>query len=228
MNRRQNVKIVRSAVFVSAIVFFLSMLATGADAPKQTSTSPQTVNPGPSSFRPDMTFEQAIHILRHSTNPPLNIAVLWKDLEENTDIYRDTPIGIDGLSGVPIRRHLKSLLTGVSGGNPVKLGYVVDDGVIVIATIDSLPAKMTARVYDVRDLVAAPANYFFIPPMGMPFGGFGGYGTGGGMGTGFLGAGAGMTPGGTYGYGNGLTGLLQNQYGAGGGTYGNYPTRPIR
>jgi hypothetical protein len=182
-----------------------------------------------------MTFEEAINILRHSTNPPLNIAVLWKDLEENADIYRNTPIGIDGVTGVPLRRHLKSLLKGVAGGNPVKLGYVVDDGVIVIATVDSLPVKMTARVYDVRDLTAAPANYFFIPPMAMPFGGiggfgglggYGGYGAGGGMGTGFLGAGAGMMPGGgSFGYGNGLTGLLQNQYGAGSRAYGNYSTR---
>jgi hypothetical protein len=179
-----------------------------------------------------MTFEQAIHILRHSTKPPLNIAVLWKDLEENADIYRDTPIGIDGLSKVPLRRHLKSLLMGVSGASPVKLGYVVDDGVIIIATRDSLPVKMTARVYHVTDLVAPPANYFFFPspgmPFGIPFGGFGGFGAGGGLGMGYQGMGTGMFPGGSYGFGNGLMGLMQNQYGTGGGSYGNFPSRPTR
>ncbi len=239
MSQRRHGKNVTLAILVLVTVFFLSTFATEANPSKQTSKNTQTpsgpVVPGPSSFRPDMTFEQAIDILRHATNPPLNIAVLWKDLEENAGIYRDTPIGINGLSGVPIRRHLKSLLKGVAGGNPVKLGYVIDDGVIVIATVDSLPVKMTARVYDIRDLTALPANYFFIPPMAMPFGGmggfggYGGYGAGGGMGTGFLGAGGGMTPGGgSFGYGNGLTGLLRNQYGASGRMYGNDSTRSIR
>jgi hypothetical protein len=251
MRKKQNMRVVGGAVLFGIVVFTMSEQVFGANQvksrdtkqtasqTKQTSTNTpapsRRVMPGPSSFRPDMSFEQAINILRHATKPPLNIAVLWKDLEENADIYRDTPIGIDGLSRVSIRRHLKSLLMGVSGGSPVKLGYVVDDGVIVIATVDSLPVKMTARVYDIRDLTAAPANYFF--PMGMPFGGlgglgglggfggYGGYGAGGGMGMGFLGAGPGMTQGGSYGYGGGLTGLLQNQYGTGGRTYGNYSTR---
>ena len=239
MSQRRHGKNVTWAILVSVTVFFLSTFATEANPSKLTSkNTPSPSGPvvhGPSSFRPDMAFGQAIDILRHATNPALNIAVLWKDLEENAGIYRDTPIGIDGLSGVPIRRHLKSLLKGVAGGNPVKLGYVIDDGVIVIATVDSLPVKMTARVYDIRDLTALPANYFFISPMAMPFGGmggfggYGGYGAGGGMGTGFLGAGAGMTPGGgSFGYGNGLTGLLRNQFGSGGRMYGNNSTRSIR
>lgn len=64
----------------------------------------------PSSFKPDMPLEQAIDILRNSTAPPLNIVVLWRNLEENADIYRDAPIGMDGVSRVPLRTHLKHLL----------------------------------------------------------------------------------------------------------------------
>lgn len=248
MRKRQSAKGAGYVALLWAIVLCVSVQVFGANKaesqsikrsaaqPKQTSKNipvpSKPVAPGPSSFRPDMSFEQAIDILRHATKPPLNIAVLWRDLEENADIYRDTPIGIEGLSKVSIRMHLKFLLMGVAGGNPVKLGYVVDDGVIVIATRDSLPVKMKARVYDVTDLVAPPANYFFFPspgmPFGVPFGGFGGFGPSGGMGMGYQGAGAGMYPGGSYGYGNGLMGLMQNQYGTGGRSYGNYSTRPTR
>ena len=128
------------------------------------------ITTGPSSFTPDMTFEEAINILRNSTVPKLNIAVLWKDLEENADIYRDTPIGIDGVSKVRLRTHLKLLLMSVSAGSAEKLGYVVEDGVIIIATQGSLPKKMKTRVYDISDLVSAPANFRLMPGLGMPFG----------------------------------------------------------
>jgi len=128
------------------------------------------ITAGPSSFTPEMTFEEAINILRNSTVPKLNIAVLWKDLEQNADIYRDTPIGINGVSKVPLRTHLKLLLMSISAGGTEKLGYVVDDGVIIIATQGSLPKKMKTRVYDIADLVSAPANFRLMPGLGMPFG----------------------------------------------------------
>ena len=128
------------------------------------------ITAGPSSFTPDMSFNEAINILRNSTVPKLNIAVLWKDLEENADIYRDTPIGINGVSKVPLRTHLKLLLMSISAGGTEKLGYVIDDGVIIIATQGSLPKKMKTRVYDITDLVSAPANFRLMPGLGMPFG----------------------------------------------------------
>lgn len=124
----------------------------------------------PSTFTPNMPFSEAIDILRNSTVPPLNIAVLWKDLEQNADVYRDTPIGIDGVSKVPLRTHLKLLLMSVSAGSAEKLGYVVEGGVIIIATQSSLPRKMKTRVYDITDLVSAPANFRFMPGPGTPFG----------------------------------------------------------
>jgi len=161
---------------------------------------------GPSSFKPDMPFSEAIDILRNSTVPKLNIAVLWKDLEENADIYRETPIGMNGLSKVPLKTHLKILLMSVSGGVG-KLGYVVDEGIIIIATRDSLPRKMVTRIYDITDLASEPANYRFMRGFAMPFGfggmsyggmmPFGGAGYGGMMpfgGTGFAGQGFNNTP----------------------------------
>lgn len=147
----------------------------------------------PSTLRPDMPFSEAISILRNSSVPPLNIVVLWKDLQENAGIDRETPIGMDGLSGVPLRTHLKVLLMSISAGAFEKVGYVVDEGVIIIATQSSLPKKRVTRIYDVSDLVSEPANYR-IPGFGMPFG-FGGMMPFGGM------MGGGMMPGGVGGYG---------------------------
>jgi len=110
--------------------------------------------PSPSSFKPDMPFEQAINILRNSASPHLNIAVLWKDLERNAGISKNTPIGIDGVSKVPLRTHLKLLLSALSAGSEAKLGYVIDEGVIIIATEKSLPGRLQTRIYYIADLVA--------------------------------------------------------------------------
>ena len=114
-------------------------------------------------------FSRAIEILRNSTSPPLNIIVLWRDLSENALVERDTQIYMEGLSEIPLRTGLELLLRAVSS-SPAELGYVVEGGVIIIATKNSLPVKMVTRVYDISDLVAEPANYRF----GMPVGGFGG------------------------------------------------------
>lgn len=107
------------------------------------------------------TFSEAIDVLRNSTEPPLKIVVLWRDLSENTNVERDTPIKIDGFSGgIRLRTCLELLLMAVSSGF-ARLDYVVKDGIIIIATKDSLPDKMRTRVYDISYLVAAPARFGF-------------------------------------------------------------------
>jgi len=121
-------------------------------------------------------FSQAIKILRNSTEPALNIVVLWRDLSENAFVEQDTPISMDGVSAIRLRTGLELLLRAVSS-SPGDLGYLVQDGVIIVATKESLPRKMVTRIYDIRDLAAPPANYRFGLPVG-PFGpaapGFGG------------------------------------------------------
>jgi hypothetical protein len=108
----------------------------------------------------DTPFSEAIDLLRNSAGPPLTIVVLWRDLSENANVERDTPIRIDGVSGIRLRTGLEILLMAVSGSF-AKLGYVVEHGVIIIATKDSLPAKMVTRVYDISDLLARPARFGF-------------------------------------------------------------------
>ncbi len=118
-----------------------------------------------SALTPETPFAEAIEILRNSTKPPLNIIVFWRDLEENSDVDRHTPIGLEGVSGVSLGKNLELMLMSVSA-DPKSLGYVVENGVIIIATKDSLPTKRRARIYDVTDLVGRPANYF-SPLMGL-------------------------------------------------------------
>ena len=113
-----------------------------------------------SAFTLDMPFDEAIEILRNSTKPALNIVVLWKDLRENALIEQSTPIYMEGISGIPLRKGLELLLMAVSG-SPAELGYVVEGGIIVIGTKDSLPVKMVTRIYDISDLVARPATFAF-------------------------------------------------------------------
>ena len=132
----------------------------------------------PTTFTPDMPFGRAIEILRHSTYPPLNIVVLWRDVERTAGIDRDTPIGLDGLSGLRIRQCLELLLRSVSAGAGAELGYVLDGGAVIIATKGSLPkTRLITRVYDISDLVA-PRSFGIVVPFGIggymrPYGGYG-------------------------------------------------------
>jgi hypothetical protein len=100
----------------------------------------------------DTTFGRAIDDLKNSVDPPLRLIVLWKDLYDNAGIDRQTPIMMDGISGVPLRAALSSLLMAATG-SPGQIGYVIDGGVITVGTKDSLREKWHTRVYDIRDLL---------------------------------------------------------------------------
>jgi len=104
-------------------------------------------------------FSEAIEELKNSVDPPLKIVVLWRDLYDNADIDQSTAINMDAISGVSLNTALELLLKSVSGGF-ADLGYVVEEGVVTVATVESLPSKMETLVYDVTDLLGRPADYF--------------------------------------------------------------------
>jgi general secretion pathway protein D len=160
-----------------------------------------------SRLTPTMPFGEAIDILRNSVDPPLKIVVLWRDLQDNAETDRTTPINMDRLPSVRLGTGLENLLKAITSGT-TNLGYVVDSGVITIGRTESLPSKMVTRVYDITDLIGEPANF---QQMGGMMGGMGGMGGGMGMMGGMGGMGGGM---GGYG-GGGMGG-----YGGGGGGYG--------
>ena len=216
--------VVAFIVFMVTLVFNMQTDAAGSTNSKssdisgtRTSKIPNMPNRrvnwtavSPSNFTPDMPFVDAINILRNTTVPPLNIIVLWKNLEA-VDIYRDTPIGIDGASGVPLRTHLKLLLMSLSAGSTEKLGFVVDGGAVIISTESTLPIKMKTRIYDITDLVGTPAGAGFMP-MGMPFG-FGAMQLGTMLPMGLGGLFGGTMPYGNTGYNTGYSGQGRTPYG---------------
>ena len=112
-----------------------------------------------SELTPEMPLSEAIEIIRNSVEPPLKIQPDWRDLYDNADIDQTTPINMEPISGVSVRTALEILLDMVSTAF-AELGYVVKEGVITIATVDSLPSELTTLVYDVTDLLGRPATYY--------------------------------------------------------------------
>jgi len=111
-----------------------------------------------SQLSPEMPFSEAIEELRNAVEPPLQVTVLWRDLIDNADIDQTTPIQVDAISAVPLKRVLENLLKSVSGGL-AELGYTVENGVITIATKDSLPPRnLETRVYDISGLIHIAAG----------------------------------------------------------------------
>jgi len=187
-----------------------------------------------SDLTPGMSFGEVIERLKTSlgTDNPIQIQPNWKDLLENAEVEQSTPAGMDPLTGVKLRKALEILLAGVSSIDFAELIYVVDEGVILIGTVDMLEIPMVHRVYDISDLVSEPANYGQIGRMmgmqnmmmsgmggGMMGGGMmgGGMGGMGGYGGGMMGGRGGGMMGGMGGYGGGMGGGMGGYGGGMGG-----------
>ena len=75
---------------------------------------------------------------------------------------------MDPLRGIRLRKALEILLTSVSSTGLPKLTYIVDEGVILIGTKDTLPPKKVHHIYDTSDLLgtdtakASPENMLKI------------------------------------------------------------------
>jgi general secretion pathway protein D len=173
-----------------------------------------------SMLTPDTSLADAIDIVSNSSQPPLTVVVLWGDLSENAFIEPEEPIKMSGrgLSAVRLRTGLERLLQ-AAGGGLADLDFVIEDGVITVATKESLPANFVNTIYDVRELLGAPAD--FGDSMGGGGGGGGGRGgggsSGGGMGGGMMGGGGG---GGSSSFGGGGGGGSSSYGGGGGGMMG--------
>jgi len=110
-----------------------------------------------SELKSGLSFADVIKILRNSVELPLQIQPNWKDLLENAEVEQTTPANMDPLTGVKLRKALEILLAGASSAS-AELGYVVDEGVIIISTVDALPSKMVPCVYDIPALAYSPGS----------------------------------------------------------------------
>ena len=105
-------------------------------------------------LQPEMTFVDALEIIKNSVNPPLKIIVNWRDLEDNAGVDQQALARMDAISSVPVRKAVDLLLEKVSGAS-AELGFVVTNGIIAIATRDSLPGRYENRVYDIAEIMSA-------------------------------------------------------------------------
>ena len=159
---------------------------------------------------PEMPLREAIRLLENSVEPPLKISVNWGDLYNNANIDQTTPINMDPLTGVRLRVALDLLLQSVSAG-VARLGYIIRNGVVNVATQQSLPSNLVPLVYDVTILVGRPADYY-VSATGGGGGGGGGRGGGGGGGRGGGGGGGRGGGGGGGGAGGGAGGQFFQEY----------------
>ena len=95
----------------------------------------------------EVRFENVIDFLREISG--LSIHVKWNVLNA-ARIYKTAPVTVH-LTNVTIKKSLRVILDEVGGVKP--LGYVLDDGVIMISTKEDLSRITITRVYDIRDLV---------------------------------------------------------------------------
>ena len=118
-----------------------------------------------SSLTKDTPFREALEILRNSVEPPLELVVFWADLWENAYISPDTPINMQFLGAMQLRRSLELLLKH-SSIRLSEVGFVVEDGFIAIATKEFLHRKLLLNVTGIADLIGAPAGFSFEMDVG--------------------------------------------------------------
>jgi hypothetical protein len=159
-----------------------------------------------SALTAETTLQEAIDLLEIEHKLP--ISVLWKDLRETAFVEPTTQIEITIPAPVPLQMGLKLILQGASSGPLTgELSYVVENGIVKVGALETIEISFptyTWQVYDITELVSAPA-------LGMMGGMGGGMGGGGGM-MGGMGGGGGMMGG--MGGGGGMMG------GGGGGMMG--------
>jgi beta-lactamase regulating signal transducer with metallopeptidase domain/type II secretory pathway component GspD/PulD (secretin) len=94
-----------------------------------------------------------------------NIFVNWKSLEA-AGVERDTPITAT-FRPMKLSKALSIILDSAGGGQR-KLGYQVDNDVLVISSMDDLAKNVEVRVYDIRDLIVSIPNFDNAPQLGKP------------------------------------------------------------
>ena len=105
----------------------------------------------------DMPLSEALDLLSESVEPPLPLLIHWKDLQINTLIEKDTPIGVEGFGRLKLQQVLNAILQSTAGREPSP-ALVADGGVLILASQRMLLKYRTTRAYEIRDLLAAPST----------------------------------------------------------------------
>ncbi len=86
----------------------------------------------------------------------LNILPNWNDLKQ-AGIDRNVIIDLDLPTEISLKRVLRETLE--LAGGAVKIAYIVDDGIIKIATKETLDKETYSAIYDVNDLLMEIPNF---------------------------------------------------------------------
>jgi hypothetical protein len=105
----------------------------------------------------DMPLSEALELLSESVEPPLPLLIHWKDLQVNTLIEKDTPIGVEGFGRLKLHQALNAILQSAAGREP-KPVLIADGGILILASQEMLQKYRITRAYDVRDLLAVPST----------------------------------------------------------------------
>lgn len=104
-----------------------------------------------SQLQPDMSLAEVLEIMEKSVDPPLQIQTNWRDLAEMADILPTTPAEMSPFKSIKLGKALDVLMESQSSNG--EIGYIVDDGVITIATKDSLNLRMATVLYEISGLL---------------------------------------------------------------------------
>jgi hypothetical protein len=85
----------------------------------------------------------AIEVLRKSVDPPLNIAVLWRDVQTNLSVEPTSPINVDGSPKIRLGTALDLLAKGLYNGSATAIWRIKGD-TIVIGTAATLEPSQGA------------------------------------------------------------------------------------
>ena len=106
-----------------------------------------------SNLSPDMTFAQVLEVMAHSVEPALQIQPNWRDLADNADILPTTTAEMVPLKSIKIGKAMDILMPHISN-ELANIDYVVQGGILIIASEDALPSNLVTLVYDVSDLIS--------------------------------------------------------------------------
>ncbi len=81
-----------------------------------------------------MPLEKAVGALRRSVEPPLNIVVLWKDVQTNLSVDPTSPINIEGSPKMRLVTALDLLVKGLYDGSAKPMWRIKDDTIVIGTT----------------------------------------------------------------------------------------------
>lgn len=106
-------------------------------------------------------FEDVLKFVETVTN--LNMDVNWEALS-GIGIERDAEVTLN-LRAVPVRVVLDRVMEKVSRDQFSRAGWAVEDGVLVVASEESLRKKTFIKIYDIQDLVFRVPEFPDVPEL---------------------------------------------------------------